>query len=580
MAFQTPITLRTALDKIQAREYVLPAIQRGFVWDTDQIAALFDSLMKGYPINSLLFWNVTAEHSEKYVWYDFIRDYHQRKAPRSLPLPPSSTPYTAILDGQQRLTALNIGLRGSHAAKLPRRRKNNPAAYPIKYLYLNLLQPAGENDFDVEYDFRFLSETEAKRLNESPDAHWFKVRTVNGLDDAVAIFNHVHRLGLADHGRAFPTLVRLHQVTQLDPIINFFEENDQDLDRVLNIFIRVNSGGTVLSYSDLLLSIATAQWTERDARETVQSLVEDLNDVGHGFSFSKDIVLKAGLMLTDISSIEFRVTNFTRENMLTLEAAWDSIETSLRLAAQLLADFGFSERTLRANSVILPIAYYLHRRSLTESFRSGPSFRADREKVRLWTVRSLVKSGIWGSGLDTLLAALRATIREHGSDGFPADRLERAMAARGKSLQFDEEEIDALADLEYGSASVFSLLALLSPNIDLRHEFHVDHIFPRKLLSTKGLAKQGLSSEQIEEFRDRMNGLGNLQFLEGTQNAQKSGLLPMDWAKSQWPDTTARDAWLAGHDMVDLPEELQGFIDFFDARRDRLRAKIREVLVS
>ena len=58
MPFQTPITIKAALERMQAHEYVLPAIQREFVWGTDQIAALFDSLMKGYPIGSFLFWKV------------------------------------------------------------------------------------------------------------------------------------------------------------------------------------------------------------------------------------------------------------------------------------------------------------------------------------------------------------------------------------------------------------------------------------------------------------------------------------------------------------------------------------------
>ena len=43
--------------------------------------------------------------------------------------------------------------------------------------------------------------------------------------------------------------------------------------KVLDIFVRVNSGGTPLSYSDLLLSMATNQWQDRDAREEVRTLV-------------------------------------------------------------------------------------------------------------------------------------------------------------------------------------------------------------------------------------------------------------------------------------------------------------------
>ena len=319
MPFQAPITIKTALERMQAHEYVLPAIQREFVWTTDQIAALFDSLMKGYPIGSFLFWKVDPSHANDYVYYDFIRNYHEAKAPYSPRLDLPAGRYSAILDGQQRLTALNIGLRGSHAEKLPRKWRSSLDAYPTKHLYLNLLAPADENEFDLEYDFRFMTDVDARQANEAGDAHWFMAQQALRLDGTPDAWRYLQQLGLADHDRAFPTLTGLIEVTQKELIINFFEEEEQDLDRVLNIFIRVNSGGTVLSYSDLLLSIATAQWSSLDACEAVQGLVDDLNRIGQGFSVTKDIVLKAGLMLGEIGSVQFRVTNFNQANMTVLE---------------------------------------------------------------------------------------------------------------------------------------------------------------------------------------------------------------------------------------------------------------------
>ena len=51
------------------------------MWDTDQICMLFDSLMRGYPFGSFLFWKVKPENSGKYVFYDFVREYHERDSP-------------------------------------------------------------------------------------------------------------------------------------------------------------------------------------------------------------------------------------------------------------------------------------------------------------------------------------------------------------------------------------------------------------------------------------------------------------------------------------------------------------------
>ena len=169
MPFQTPITIAKALERIQSQEYVLPAIQREFIWSTDQITALFDSLMRGYPIGSFLFWDVKADESRDYVFYGFIREYHElktRHCPR-LDVAPGR-PVTAILDGQQRLTSLLIGLRGSHAERLPRRWRNNPDNYPVKRLYLGLDGPAAENEQNLEYDLRFLTDKEAAPTDGGP----------------------------------------------------------------------------------------------------------------------------------------------------------------------------------------------------------------------------------------------------------------------------------------------------------------------------------------------------------------------------------------------------------------------------
>ncbi|MGK7460341.1 hypothetical protein ACSRCL_22470, partial [Salmonella enterica] len=80
---------------------------------------------------------------------------------------------------------------------------------------------------------------------------------------------------------------------------------------------------TTLSYSDLLLSIAVTQWSTLDARDEIHKLVDEMNQIGNGFSFSKDLVLKAGLMLSDIGSVGFKVENFSKENMCKLEDNWE-----------------------------------------------------------------------------------------------------------------------------------------------------------------------------------------------------------------------------------------------------------------
>ena len=129
MAFQTPITIKEVLTSIQRLDYILPAIQREFTWDTDQICGFFDSLMQGYPVGSFLFWKVEPERTKDYSWYGFMKDFHRKKNRHCQVLDVPEKPVVAILDGQQRLTSLNIGLRGSHAEKEPRKWWDNPLRF-------------------------------------------------------------------------------------------------------------------------------------------------------------------------------------------------------------------------------------------------------------------------------------------------------------------------------------------------------------------------------------------------------------------------------------------------------------------
>ena len=150
MAYERPITIREAIAAIEDGEYVLPSTQREFVWEPDQIGTLFDSLMRDYPISTFLFWKIKAENVNKFQFYSFLRNYHERDARHNHPATPSGNKdIIGILDGQQRLTSLYVSLRGSYASRLSYHRVTSDHAYPKKKLHLNLLQPSEE--MEMEY---------------------------------------------------------------------------------------------------------------------------------------------------------------------------------------------------------------------------------------------------------------------------------------------------------------------------------------------------------------------------------------------------------------------------------------------
>ena len=229
--------------------------------------------------------------------------------------------------------------------------------------------------------------------------------------------------------------------------------------------------------------------------------------------------------------------------------------------------------------MIVPVAYYVHRRKLPQNYRTSTTHATDRAALRLWVLRTLVLPGIWGSGLDTLIRDLRAAIDEHEGNGFPTTAIEQRMEARGKPLNFSDAVIDELLTLSYGKRRTFALLALLFPHVDTRNVHHVDHIFPVASLHKPKLKALGYSDAEIEELQTLRDQLPNLQLLEGPHNIAKSAQDPQSWAAAEFAGATALGNYLSRNALPNsLPATATDFRSFFDARRTLLIGLVRKMV--
>ncbi len=590
--FQPARPIASVLKDIKQQQLVLPAIQREFVWSEAKICSLFDSLMRDYPIGGFLFWRVSDQVIKTHAFYGFIRDYDQRPpnnvCPRLAEIAPSDSRF-AILDGQQRLTSLNIGLRGSHTVKLPNKWWDNPDAFPKRRLYLDLgatgpdPEESGSEDETGETEqflFRFRTQAQAEADNESGQHRWMRVSDVLGLTATPEILKYAAKIGIGNEESAMNTLGRLYEVVHVHGTISPFIEPDQSIDRVMNIFIRVNAQGEPLSFADLLLSQATAAWASDetgelvDAREEIRSFNEHLNRPDHRFDFKRDQIMKACLMLTDAGSVRFQIENYGREQMLRIRDAWPEIKRYLDLAASLLDQFGLTAVNLNARSVIHPIAYYFKHRDLDASYLNAKGHEADREQVRQWVLRSLLRQGIWGSGLDTLLTRLRTAIKDYGADGFPVTEIERTMGEVGKSLAFDEDAVQGLLKLRYGDKNCFPLLSLIYPSLDTSRR-HVDHVYPQAAFTKAKLEKLGFAPEDVTRLAVAAQEIPNFQLLTPAENESKGGQSPATWLSSAFPEANDQAAIRALHHLGEVGDDLQGFDTFFQRRKEKLAAVIR-----
>lgn len=141
------MTIFEAVEQMDHGKMYLPAIQRKYVWRDEQITKFMDSIMKGYPIGTFLFWKIKRKtiDENRYPLYHFIKNYHERDRYNNeavgVPLgagKDEDEKIISVLDGQQRLTSLYIALKGSLSLKLPKKRWMNDDAFPNRELYFDL----------------------------------------------------------------------------------------------------------------------------------------------------------------------------------------------------------------------------------------------------------------------------------------------------------------------------------------------------------------------------------------------------------------------------------------------------------
>ena len=152
-------------------------------------------------------------------------------------------------------------------------------------------------------------------MNGQDEQFWFEVGDILDLDTHQKVNKYMIENNLIDNDYAMNTLVKLFSVIHTERLINYYLQEDDEADKVLEIFIRTNSGGTPLSFSDLLMSIASANWQILDARKEMEKIIKEVNDIGHaGFKIDKNLVLKIFLFLFS-EDIRFKLDNFSQQKV-------------------------------------------------------------------------------------------------------------------------------------------------------------------------------------------------------------------------------------------------------------------------
>lgn len=529
------LTIHEVVDNLNVN-YFIPDIQRSYVWlqnpKEKKIEQLFDSLLRGYPIGSFLFWklkvdDIETDNSDKencegklnFQLYKFIENYDVRRPHNDkVNITQVKSPnIRVVLDGQQRLTSLYIGLRGSRCLRRPYARSNDLNPYDEKFLYLNLNHRPSEDNPDDGYQFEFKTLNEVQQSDSSK--LWFRVSDIvtkiKDRKDSLRTYCSERNYSR----EAEDVVTDLYVAICEDENINYFEEINTNLDKVLKIFIRVNSGGIQLSYSDLLMSLLTATF-KSEIREKMENFVDNLSNEGYS-CIGRDQVLKTCLLLSDCNHV-FKLNNFSKANIRKIEDNWERITESITDAVKQLTSLGFKNQ-LSSGYIASIVAYYL---SKTQSKKLS---KEDKDSIAMF-VRIAQIRGFFSAGLDTKLARCKDCFE--AADSREIVNFSEFLKNANKNLEgfaIQKTDVEWYVDnVKYGSGALLPLMQLLYPNLNYgTTNFHVDHIYPKSKFTTKNAALP-------EGYVGKENNLFNLQLLEGTVNEEKKAKDPSVWLEDEF----------------------------------------------
>lgn len=579
--------LATALNYLSGR-YVLPSFQRDYVWKMEQIEELFNSIYRGYPLGAMLLWRINSSGNSPLLnesFYQFLFHYHEEKsnhAQNKISLLPN-VDYWVVLDGQQRLTSLNIGLLGSYSKRARYQRKDNPD-YPEYKLYMLISK-------DVENPFKFLKVSDIPTVSDCfPDKttgeKWLLVKRIFMADKARDLTRLFH-LSTEEEDRVTDFKESLDNLK-----IEFSEMTGFDYNEATNVFVKVNSGGTILAMSDILNSIIVSTWKTENAREAFKDLVEKVANMG--FSINTNYIVKSILFLHH-TDVRFQIQGFT-DFVVDIEKKWSDIKTAIIETFSLLKSYGLNHSTLGGYNVTMPVLYYIYHRHI-QNPATAASFAKDKQEIKKWLLSAILKK-VFGGSSDSTLRTVRSVFTEKkdiqkintgdeaplyspsisdyvifpmklGITSFPSGEMKQAL---GDEWYISDETIAKLVtETQKGDRYSLPILSLLYPDYDLTAvEYEQDHLHPMARY------QQLPSGFATKENKPLYNSIVNLQLLQKTPNIQKGDKPLKDWVSEQ---TQGKDKkpFLDEHLIPDVLEE-KDIADFFDKRKELLIERLQNAL--
>ena len=550
-------TIFEALQNIKSGKYIMPAFQRQFVWNMEQIEKLWDSILLDYPIATFLYWRVDESNVTQDTYFcNFLREvmFNSRKESDSTNYDLSNIDVnitdTAILDGQQRLTSLYISLYGEAYIR-PNYARKRTGERIITRLLIELNKNKLTTDeeeynsmkFDVKFHTGKTSPTHFDIKNILHEKFQNENTRAQAIEEAIALVPNDSK----DYARNI--LQTLYKKIFVDRMVRYTEILDMKQDDALEMFVRFNSGGKALRKSEITMSILEAYWPTAKTK-----LGELLTDSYEGFGY--DFIIRTALMLYG----DVVKSNISKKIAEDLKNNWSDFKQALTNLDQLLKDLKIEiNRFSNSWNVLLPIIYFIY---------YNPEYEENIAAVRAYLLRAIFFT-YFQSGTTGKLQQMKNHINDNDYE-ITVDMLDRV-----NDLRVTEAKIEDVINSEKGSRVTGEVLYYLSLDwLNKSFKYEQDHLHPESKFHNKPFT---VTMEDWRSWRGNRNRLPNLHLLVGRSNASKSDMRLVEFYNDM---TDVQKEEFHTNAMIprDISLEIESFAEFYEARKNLLANKIRELL--
>ncbi|TGO03030.1 hypothetical protein PN36_14010 [Candidatus Thiomargarita nelsonii] len=564
MAIWKAYRVSDAITEVEDEKFVLPVIQRRLVWDEEKMELLFDTLLKGDSFGGIMVIEEEKGSKPLFNYRPFTKD---GGIIQSREIEELTQQQFFVIDGQQRIQSFYIGLKGSLNGKV---------------MYFDLF-----SDFNSEFEFKFEnSETKLPKQSKDnaerpvPEHNWYLVSSLlkrlkdtnddEQVADEIISSRKIDDTSKKKHVRKnvkafYKNIITAKTLGMSQVSINKTFDEVSNKQRIVELFRRLNDGGTKLSSFDLVASILKGFSWEMEG--FLEKMLEEYEDIG----LSQDNLIKLIFLLQDdhkkeMASIEGKDAEFAITNK-------DRINSTLKSVKDFLIHAELYNYYKDGNRSFIPlffVAYHLFykdidAKSLYVYFDNYDAGNVDYPIMYKWIYHSLL-NGVYrsrGAGwvaYKTGVRKLLAEIKKHKNMVFPKEALFNVYIEHPVvfSQSYKVENLDSLD-------RSFLYYLMYDRNQTIRNQ-DIDHIMPKSILAS------------LKYGWDEINSIKNFQLIDyKTNRGIKNGKPFKDWMNN---DVSDKPSFVKRH-LIPDDEGMWGesrFADFLEKRAGLILAKISKYL--